>query len=87
MEEKLCKPSRRKGLKGLKLFQEMLSWAVQEREEEIRNLEATQPLLGYVECLEKNESLQNKGKDISEVKHRSRSLKTFNPCSDCALVF
>ena len=53
-----------------KLFQEMLS-AVHEREQEISSLkQQNRELLSYIECLEKNESLQNKGKDISEVKNK-----------------
>ena len=53
-----------------KLFQEMLS-AVHEREQEISSLkQQNREFLSYIECLEKNESLQNKGKDISEVKNK-----------------
>ena len=60
-----------------KLYQEMLL-AMHEREKEITSLkQQNRELLDYIECLEKNESLQNKGKDISEVKNKSRSLKTF----------
>lgn len=60
-----------------KPYQEIL-WVMQEREKEIRSLQQqNRELLGYIECLEKNESLQNKGKYISEVKNKSRSLKTF----------
>ena len=71
-----------------KLYQEMLS-AVHERDqEEISSLkQQNRELLSYIECLEKNESLQNKGKDISEVKNKSRSLKTFLTRAQTALWF
>ena len=70
-----------------KLYQEMLS-VVQEREEEISSLkQQNRELLSCIECLEKNESLQNKGKDISEVKNKSRSLKTFLTRAQTALWF
>ena len=70
-----------------KLYEEMLS-AVHVREEEISSLkQQNRELLSYIECLEKNESLQNKGKDISEVKNKSRSLKTFLTRAQTALWF
>ena len=68
-----------------KLYQEMLL-AMHEREKEITSLQQqNRELLDYIECLEKNESLQNKGKDISEVKNKSRSLKTFLDRAQTAL--
>ena len=70
-----------------KLYEEMLL-AVQEREQEISKLqEQNKQLLSYIECLEKKESLQNKGKDISEVKKKSRTLKTFLSRAQTALWF
>jgi len=70
-----------------KLYQEMLL-AMHEREKEISTLQQqNRELLDYIECLEKNESLQNKGKDISEVKNKSRSLKTFLTRAQTALWF
>ena len=70
-----------------KLYQEMLL-AMHEREKEISTLQQqNRELLDYIECLEKNESLQNKGKDISEVKNKSRSLKTFLTHAQTALWF
>ena len=69
------------------LYQEMLL-AMHEREKEITSLQQqNRELLDYIECLEKNESLQNKGKDISEVKNKSRSLKTFLDRAQTALWF
>ena len=69
-------------------MQDMLL-AVQEREQEISKLQhQNKELLGYIECLEKKESLQNKGKDISEVKKKkSRTLKTFMSRAQAALWF
>ena len=70
-----------------KLYQEMLP-AVQEREEEISSLrQLNKELLSYIECTEKNESLHNRGKDISEVKNKSRSLKTFLTRAQTTLWF
>ena len=60
---------------------------VQEREEISSLKQQNRELLSYIECLEKNESLQNKGKDISEVKNKSRSLKTFLTHAQTALWF
>ena len=60
-----------------KLYQEILL-AMQEREQEISKLqEQNKEFLGYIECLEKKESFQNTGMDISQVKKKLRSLKTF----------
>ena len=70
-----------------KLYQDMLL-AVQEREQEISKLQhQNKELFGYIECLEKKESLQNKGKDISEVKKKSRTLKKFLSRAQNALWF
>lgn len=43
--------------------------------------------MSYIECLEKDESLQNKGKNISEVKNKLRSLKTFLTRAQTALIW
>ena len=73
-----------------KLYQEMLL-AVQEREQEISKLQhQNKELLGYIECLQKKESLQNKGKDISEVKKKKKikdAENIFVPCSNCIMVY
>ena len=64
----------------------MLS-AVPEREQEISKLQQIKELFSSIECLEKNESLQNKGKDISEVKNKSQTMKTFLSRAQNALWF
>lgn len=47
-----------------------------------------QNLLNYIYILERNENASNKGKDISEVKKKSRTLNTyFNKGSKCLMVF
>lgn len=54
-----------------KLYQEILL-AMQEREQEISKLqEQNKEFLGYIECLEKKESFQNTGMDISQVKKKN----------------
>ena len=69
-------------------MQDMLL-AVQEREQEISKLQhQNKELLGYIECLEKKESLQNKGKDISEVKKKIKDTENiYVPCSNCIMVY
>ena len=46
-----------------------------------------QNLLNYIDILEKNENVSNKGKDISEVKKKSRTLNIFFTRAQNALWF
>ncbi|KAJ7385989.1 hypothetical protein OS493_012322 [Desmophyllum pertusum] len=59
-----------------------------EKDKTIENLQSiNQDLLNYIDMLEKNENVSYKGKDISEVKKKSRTLKTFSSKAQNALWF
>ena len=69
------------------LYQEMQA-AIQERDITISDLKSkNQELMSYIETLENSEHLLNRGKDISEVKNKSRTLNTFLSRAKTALWF
>ena len=69
------------------LYQEMQA-AIQERDHIISDLKSrNQELMSYIETLENSANLLNKGKDISEVKKKSRTLNTFLSRAKTALWF
>ena len=70
-----------------KLYSEMCQ-AIEEKDTKIDELEQkNEELLKYIACLEKSESLLNKGKDIADIKKKSRTLKTFLSRANTALWF
>lgn len=72
----------------LKNLYEEMQKELEEKDKTIENLQSiNQDLLNYIDMLEKNENVSYKGKDISEVKKRSRRLKTFSSKAQNALWF
>ena len=62
--------------------------AMQQKDEEIVDLQAkNEELLRYIDILERSENMQHKGKDISETKKKSKTLKSFLPRAQTALWF
>ncbi len=70
-----------------KLYHEM-EMAIQEKDEVIENLQSkNEELLKYIDILEKSEKIQHQGKDISDAKKKSRTLKNFLSWAETALWF
>jgi hypothetical protein len=70
-----------------KLYGEMET-AINEKNKEISDLRSkNEELLSYIEILEKSQDLQHKGKDISEVIKKSRTLKKYLSRANVALWF
>ena len=70
-----------------KLYGEMET-AINEKNKEISDLRSkNEELLSYIEKLEKSQDLQHKGKDISEVIKKSRTLKKYLSRANVALWF
>ena len=70
-----------------KLYHEM-EIAMKEKDQEIVYLQSKkEELLQYIDLLEKSQHLQYKGKDISEVKNKYRTLTTFLSRAKTALWF
>ena len=70
-----------------KLYSEMLI-ILKEKDEEISNLnKMNKELENYLDCLEKKQSFQNHGKDVSQVSKKSRTLNTFMSRAKVALWF
>jgi predicted Zn-dependent protease len=70
-----------------KIYHEM-EMAIQEKDEVIENLQSkNEELLRFIDLLEKSEKMQHQGKDISETKKKSRTLKIFLSRAETALWF
>ena len=70
-----------------KLYHEM-EMTIQEKDEVIENLQSkNEELLKYIDILEKSEKIQHQGKDISDAKKKSRTLKNFLSRAETALWF
>lgn len=70
-----------------KLYSEM-EIALNEKDKEISDLSTkNEELLTYIETLEKSQDMQFKGKDISEVTKKSRTLKKYLSRANVALWF
>ncbi|CAB4001754.1 Hypothetical predicted protein [Paramuricea clavata] len=68
-----------------KLYSEMLI-ILKEKDEEISNLnKMNKELEKYIDCLERKQSFQNHGKDVSQVSKKSRTLNTFMSQAKVAL--
>jgi sugar-specific transcriptional regulator TrmB len=62
--------------------------AIQEKDEVIENLQSkNEELLRYIDLLERSEKMQHQGKDISETKKKSRTLKNVLSRAETALWF
>ena len=62
--------------------------AIEEKDEEISTLNSVnEDLKTYIDKLERSQNLLNLGKDISDVKKKSRTLKTFISRAEIALWF
>lgn len=69
------------------IYQEM-KVAIEEKDEEISNINSiNEDLKIYIDRLENAQNLLHSGKDISEVKKKSRTLKTFMSRAEVALWF
>ncbi|XP_028394773.1 uncharacterized protein LOC114518936 [Dendronephthya gigantea] len=70
-----------------KLYSEMLITLKEKDEEIIKLYKTNKELENYIDCLEKKQSFQNQGKDVSQVAKKSRTLNTFMSRAKIALWF